>query len=272
MKQLLSLQSSVLHGYVGNETAALIYPLLDISMARIDTIHLAAHPGHLTQNAEQFSDHDIIRLLRSFCTLPAAKALTAVHSGYLATAEQALALSATLPDLRKSSEGTISYLLDPVLGDSGKFYVDASIADIMRENLLPKAQIITPNAFELSILSGRDIHDTPSAIEAAQSLLDIGPDICLATGIKDDDHIIDILTLKDGHSYSFSNPIEAKSVSGAGDCLAATFFGLCLSDMDPVLAAERASTATHQIIASADDKRDMPLFAHRHLFSALRDA
>ena len=266
MKTLLTLQSSVLHGYVGNETAAVIYPSLGIEIARIDTIDLTAHPGHLTEAAAPLSDARLHELLQGFCSLPAAASLKAVHSGYLATTAQATCLASCLSALRNSSDSPVIYLLDPVLGDSGKFYVDESIASVMRDNLLPQAQIITPNAFELSILSGKRITDAHSAIEAGRDLLQIGPDICLATGIKTADAISDILILKDGTSYHFHAPAHKDGVSGAGDCLAALFFGLYLTGSDVKIAAEQASATTRHIMSKATDSRDMPLFSNRHLF------
>lgn len=266
MRSLLSVQSSVLHGYVGNESAALIYTALGIEIARIDTINLAAHPGHLVPSASPLSATALRHLLSQFSTMPAAKYLRAIHSGYLASADQADALSTCLSDLRDASDDTFTYLLDPVLGDSGKFYVDEAIASVMRAKLLPVAQIVTPNAFELSVLSGKTVFDVESAIQAAMILLKAGPDICFATGIRHDDQIADILVMKDGTICQFHNPAQEIGISGAGDCLAALFFGLYLTGSDAKMAAEQASATTRHIMRNATDNRDMPLFSNRHLF------
>lgn len=286
MKQLLSIQSAVLHGYVGNEAAALIYAMLGIDAARIDTIQLAAHPGHGPAHPTMLAAPDLEILLQDYCRLPAAAGLRALHSGYLATPEQGISLSHALPKLRQAAGDTLLYLLDPVLGDGGKFYVSETIATIMHDTLLPEAQIITPNSFELEVLSGMTVNDLATAERAAHRLLESGPTICLATGLSEDgakrsSKIVDMLVVKDQPPQVFYNQSQADAdrsitgisdsnvlgagISGAGDCLAALFLGFHLLGKSPNDAAAKATSITHQIIASADDQHDMPLFRNRHL-------
>ena len=272
MKQILSIQSAVLHGYVGNETAALIYPALGFGLARIDTVRLAAHPGHGPMQPAILSAAHLKMLLNDFCQLPTTSKLHALHSGYLASPEQGERLAAALPHLSNSASQDFIYLLDPVLGDGGQFYVAETIADVMRSALLPQAQIITPNAFELSVLSGVDVSDLASAERAARQLLAKGPHICLATGLTDKHQaggsdIIDMMVIKDEAAHHYYNKSQSRGISGAGDCLAALLLGFYLSGKSPAEAASRATSITHDIIASADDHHDMPLFAFRHLIS-----
>ena len=278
MKQLLSLQSAVLHGCVGNEAAALIYPALGLDIARIDTVKLAAHPGHQDAHPVRLEASELQALLSDFINLPAAHGVRALHSGYLASPDQGRVLAETLPQLQSKTADRLIYLLDPVLGDSGQFYVHETIADIMRESLMTKADIITPNGFELSVLSGVEVRDFTSAEKAAQLLLAAGPKICLATGLSDDiadpqKPVVDML-LVDGEKPQFfynqhiSDDRPSGGVSGAGDCLAALFLGLHLSGSSIQEAAQTASHITQTIMARAVDRRDMPLFDNRHLMTA----
>ena len=266
---IFSVQSSVLHGFVGNETAAMIYPKLGLHLARLDSIKLPAHPGHQSEEIRLsakslLSADDLAHLIADLRKLPTITHLAAIHSGYFANAGQAAALATELRAL-KQDRPALLYLLDPVLGDHGRFYVDKAIADAMRDNLLPLADIITPNAFELATLTSTEISSLDAAETAARQLLNAGPSACLATGLLFDGQIYDLLVEKDKPALRLAAPAQPQGASGAGDCLAALFLGYHVTGLSPADAARKASQITQALIAVADDPRDLPLFSHQHL-------
>lgn len=268
---IFSVQSSVLHGFVGNETAALIYPKLGLHLARLDSIKLPAHPGHQTNDItlsakSLLAAEDLADLIAQFRQLPHISHLAALHSGYFAQADQATALATELQPI-KQAKPSLLYLLDPVLGDHGRFYVDRAIAEAMRDHLLPLADIVTPNAFELSILTARAIPTLEAAEAAARQLLQAGPSSCLATGLAFDGQIYDILVERDQPALLLAAPAQPHGASGAGDCLAALFLGYHLAGLSRSDAARTASQITQALMAAADDPRDLPLFTHQHLIT-----
>ena len=75
------------------------------------------------------------------------------------------------------------YVCDPVLGDLGRFYVPKELVDIYRREVLPLADVITPNQFEIEQLTGIAIKSIPDAQRACHILHDIGVSTVLITSI-----------------------------------------------------------------------------------------
>jgi pyridoxine kinase len=77
----------------------------------------------------------------------------------------------------------IRYVCDPVLGDKGKFYVPPSLVDVYKTKVLPLADVITPNQFEVEQLTGIVTHTIDDAITACQILHTMGPSLVFITSL-----------------------------------------------------------------------------------------
>lgn len=273
---ILSIQSGVLHGAVGNTVAALIYPAHGLTFLRLDSLQMAAHPGFGSKNrlvprADAFAnildDYQLLIQQDSATAMP-----TGIHTGYLASAEQAEMLAEKIASFKAQAKERHSvtplYLLDPVLGDDARFYVDPAIGDIMRDRLVPLADILTPNQFELSVLTNQPCLTHDHAIENARHLMSKGPDYCFVTGCVEGEHTADLLVTP-SHEYMFTYDKRPQGVSGAGDALASLFFALYLSGAAIEEAAEHASKATQYLIKKATDPRSLPLFSVHDIQEAL---
>ena len=148
MKQVLSIQSSVAAGFVGNTVAGPVLTALGQHPLLVDTVLLAAHPGYGKRAGGAVPDSILADVLDGILTITDTAGMHIVTSGYLGSAGQAAGIAALVDGWRGASGGT--YILDPVLGDGGRLYVAQDIADAMRAELLPRADIITPNHYELS--------------------------------------------------------------------------------------------------------------------------
>lgn len=260
--RLLSVQSSVIWGFVGNEAASLVHARLGHHALRLDTVRLAAHPGHGSRFRHITAAGDMRGLLQDFAQLPVAGQLDAVQSGYFGEAGQPAELAAFLNKTKPPL-----YLLDPVLGDHGQLYVAPEIAEALRDTLVRQADIVTPNAFELSWLTGLPVTDLAEAERAAACLLESGPGAVLATGIDlPGGQIVDLLLNQESRAL-FSGPAYPQGVSGAGDILAALLLGLMLAGQPLEKAAEKASHITRDMIARAPNSRDMDLANQLELVS-----
>ena len=259
---LLSVQSAVIWGFVGNEAASLVHARLGHHALRLDTVQLAAHPGHGSQFRHITPAAALRGLLQDFAHLPIAGQLEAVQSGYFGEAGQ----PGELADFLEQAKPPL-YLLDPVLGDHGQLYVAPQIAAAIQEKLVPQADIITPNAFELGWLTGLPVTNLAEAEQAAASLLEAGPEAVLATGISlPDGQVGDLLLSRAGRAL-FSGPASPQGVSGAGDSLAALLLGLMLAGQPLEVAAQTASRITREMIARAPDSLDMDLANQLSLIS-----
>src|SRR2546427_5792672 len=161
---ILSVQSAVLHGMVGNNAAVPVLQSLGWVPLALHTAWYSHHKGH----PGWFGEVTPLSVLESFLQYAWGAPhlqVTTVLSGYLASAAQADLLARYLP------EG-VFYACDPVIGDlPGGQYVSDEIVQAYRERLMPRATVLLPNQFELGLLTGSSVQTPTAALEAAHELL-----------------------------------------------------------------------------------------------------
>lgn len=279
MKKILSIQSSVTLGSVGNSVAAPVLTAMGHRPLAVDTISLAAHPGYGARLGSVPTKGDFAKILQALSLFDALGEVDYVISGYLGNAHQATPIKKTLTSWRRQVSDGI-YILDPVLGDADNLYVEPEIADTLQSELLPLADIITPNRFELGFLANCNITNLNSAIDAGYKLLSLHPKLgaVVATGIFREASISkdigDLLIAKHGAPLwmpaSDDEPISTKNIPGGGDLLTAIITGNLASGMDLVEAAGNASQMAQRIIANSQGTRDLALIEQLHLFDHKR--
>lgn len=276
MKQLLSIQSAVAAGFVGNSVAGPVLTALGQHPLLVDTILLAAHPGYGRRAGGAVPAAILGDVLDGLATLTELSAIGTVISGYLGNADQIDAIAGFIDGWKQSSgqsaaDAARRYILDPVLGDGGRLYVAPDLAEAMITELLPRADIITPNRYELSFLSGRRVEDVTAATAAAQTLIPrFQLEGVIATGIVDGANGTgDLLVEASGTVVWQPARQDAQNVAGGGDLLTATFAGLLNAGNDPQAAFTRASTLAQAVIAASPDGRDLALLDHLQDVAAL---
>ena len=276
MKQLLSIQSAVAAGFVGNSVAGPVLTALGQHPLLVDTILLAAHPGYGRRAGGAVPAAILGDVLDGLATLTELSAMGTVISGYLGNADQIDAIAGFIDGWKQSSgqsaaDAARRYILDPVLGDGGRLYVAPDLAEAMITELLPRADIITPNRYELSFLSGHQVEDVTAATAAAQTLIPrFQLEGVIATGIVDGANGTgDLLVEASGTVVWQPARQDAQNVAGGGDLLTATFAGLLNAGNDPQAAFTRASTLAQAVIAASPDGRDLALLDHLQDVAAL---
>ena len=197
LPQVLSLQSSVTFGHVGNSAGVFVMQYRGCNVSPLHCVQLSTEPLY-SQGAAgaKFPDDAAANILAKLSLVsdefrtqqqqqqrcsPAAPAPLFTHalSGYLDSAAKGASLAEFLRG-EKAKQGALGgagcvFLCDPVAGDGGKQYVAQSVPDSIRQHLLPLADITTPNAFECELFSGEAIVDHASALRAAAALHRLGP-------------------------------------------------------------------------------------------------
>ena len=229
MTRILLFNSSVAHGHVG--ACAQVFPLerLGAEVALVATVRFSNHPGYGSFRGEISAPAEITALTEGMEAIGALDGLDGVLSGYLGSAETADAVLAAVLRARAQSPGAL-YACDPVIGDHGRVYVRPGIAEILAAKALPMADLVTPNPFELGLLSGTPIADVAAARKAAMLLAARlrpgGPRLVLATGLalaETPAAAIECL-LADGETcFRVRTPKLPLAASGAGDLAAALF-------------------------------------------------
>jgi len=269
MKQLLSIQSAVAAGFVGNSVAGLVLTALGQHPLLVDTILLAAHPGYGKRAGGAVPAPILADILGGLAELTDISAIGTVISGYLGSADQISAIAGFIDGWRQRAGAR--YILDPVLGDGGRLYVAPELAEAMTAHLLPRADIITPNRYELGFLSKSRVEDKADAAVASRSLITgFGLEAVIATGIVDGAKGTgDLLVRATGDTVWQPARQDARNVAGGGDLLTAIFAGLVNAGSDPEPAFIRASSLAQTILAASPDGRDLALLEHLRDVAAL---
>lgn len=176
-RAVIVVSSHVVRGSVGNRAAVFALETLGFPVWAVPTVILPWHPGHSRATRIVPPSDAFAALMADLERAPWLGEVTAVLSGYLGDASQAGAVAALVKTV-KARNPRATYICDPVIGDVGGLYVPEALAKAMRDDLLPIADIVTPNRYELEWLVGAKLPDMRAVMAGA---LDAGPRSVLVT-------------------------------------------------------------------------------------------
>ncbi|KAI3403668.2 BUD16 [Candida oxycetoniae] len=169
MKSVLSIQSHVVHGYAGGKAA--IFPLQSQGweVDNINTVHFSNHTGYGHFTGTTLSEKELNSIFDQLVN-KLRLSYTAVLTGYIPNAKLIDCISRYIQEMKKNNPKLI-YLFDPVMGDDGFIYVDKSCVLEYRNLIsLGIVDLITPNQFELQLLTNEEINDRGSLYRAIDKL------------------------------------------------------------------------------------------------------
>jgi pyridoxine kinase len=227
---ILSIQSWVSYGHVGNASAVFPLQRLGAEVWAINTVQFSNHTGYGDWTGEVYSGQSVRDLVDGIAARGAFSRCDAVLSGYVGGADIGQAILHAVATARRANPDVL-YCCDPVIGDTDTgVYVRPGIEDFLRAQALPAADIATPNRFEIERLTGIDCATQQGAKQAMlrlQALLHAGGPACvLLTSLETDqtpDGHIDMMTLENGQFHLLRTPRLDLSINGAGDAIAALF-------------------------------------------------
>jgi pyridoxine kinase len=228
MPTVLSVQSRVAYGHVGN--TASVFPLqrLGIEAWALDTVAFSNHTGHGKWRGSVVPAAHIAELFEGVAALGVLPQIDAVLSGYLGDAMTGPVLLDIVTQVRAANPKAL-FCCDPVIGDvdTGSYVTDG-IAEFFRDTALKIADIITPNHFELEYLTGRTVASLAEAGIAAAALRALGPKIVLVTSIELEGDRIAMLAAGPDGLWAAETPRLPIMLNGCGDVTAALFLGRLL--------------------------------------------
>jgi pyridoxine kinase len=224
---LLSIQSHVAYGHVGNAAATFPLQRIGVEVWPIHTVQFSNHTGYGAWTGRVFEASLITELLDGIAARGALGRCDGVLSGYMGSAETGAAILDAVARV-KAANPRARYCCDPVIGDVGRdIYVRPGIPEFMREHAVPAADVVTPNQFELDYLAGRTSATLRDALAAIDGVHALGPKVVLVTSLHTDDTPADAIDLvaSDGSGRCrVRTPKLPIAVNGAGDAIAALFF------------------------------------------------
>jgi pyridoxine kinase len=196
----------------------------------------------------------------------------AVLSGYQG-AEDVGATILEAVELVRSRNPRAIYCCDPVMGDVDRgVYVRPGIPDFMRDTVVPAAQVITPNQFELGLITGLPTTTVEEVIAAADAARGLGPETVLVTSviIAGDTDQLSMIMVTGGGAWSVTTPLLPQTFTGAGDLTAAVFLGGLLTRDDPVEALADTAAVAYEVLSTtaALGSRELQLVAAQDRIAA----
>ncbi|MET0668686.1 MAG: pyridoxal kinase PdxY [Xanthobacteraceae bacterium] len=253
---ILSIQSHVAYGHVGNASAAFVLQRIGVEAWPILTVQFSNHTGYGSWRGRAFDAGMIRDIMQGIGERGVLGKCDGVLSGYLGSAEIGTAVLEAVAQV-KAANPKARYCCDPVIGDVGRdVFVQPGVAAFMRERAVPMADIVTPNHFELDHLTGRITKSLAEALAAVEAVRKTGPRIVLVTSLMVDDtpaDAIDLVACDDSGRYRLRTPKLPIAVNGAGDAIAALFFAHCLNTGSAADALSRAVSAVFGILKLTAD-------------------
>jgi pyridoxine kinase len=224
---LISIQSHVAYGHVGNSAAVFPLQRMGVEVWPVHTVQFSNHTGYGDAKGQVFDAKLIRDVVAGIEARGVLSECDGVLSGYMGGADIGEAILDCVAAVKRANPSA-HYACDPVIGDVGKgVFVRKGIPEFIKTKALPLADIVTPNQFELDYLSGRGSATLAAARDAIKAIHDLGPRVVLVTSLHTDetpDGGLDMLASDETGLFLLRTPKLDVVASGAGDAIAAMFF------------------------------------------------
>jgi pyridoxine kinase len=257
--RVLSIQSAVAFGHVGNSAA--VFPLQRIGheVWPVHTVLFSNHTGYGAWRGPVLSGADVHEVVVGMEDRGALAQVDLVLSGYQGSPEIAEVILDAVERVKTANPGA-AYACDPVMGnaDSGCF-VDPAIPPLIRDRVVPRADVITPNQFELGELVGADLSRVPDVdaiLDAADAVRALGPATVLVTSVAHAGQpadTIEMIAVTAEGAWSVRTPRLAFHANGSGDVTAALFSAQLVDGGDAATALARTASSVFDLLVNTLD-------------------
>jgi pyridoxine kinase len=229
---ILSIQSHVAYGHVGNSAAVFPLQRIGIEVWPVHTVQFSNHAGYDAWRGRVFSGESIRMVVQGIEERGVLGECDGVLSGYLGSPDTSEAVLDSVTRV-KGANPAARYCCDPVIGDAERgVFVRKRIPEFIKERMLPAADLVTPNQFELDYLSGRNTSTMAELAAAIDALHECGPHVVFVTSLNTREtpsDSIDLVVSDGSDRCRLRMPRLPVVANGAGDLIAALFFAHHLS-------------------------------------------
>ena len=265
--KILSIQSSVAYGHVGNSAAVFPLQRLGHEVWPVSTVHFSNHTGYGAWRGPLLAPDEVAAVITGIAERGVLSSCDAVLSGYQGGAGIAEVILSAVEQV-KAANPAATYTCDPVMGNatSGCF-VDPAIPPIIRERVVPKADLITPNQFELGFLTDTaplSLEETLSSADLARAM---GPTTVLVTSLFGGDaetaETIGMLAVTGEGAWLVETPRLPMKANGSGDVTAALFTAHLHETGSPAQALARTASSVYAVLKATleSGERELRLIA-----------
>lgn len=279
--KILSIQSAVAYGHVGNSAAVFPLQRIGVEVLPVYTVNFSNHTGYGAWRGPLISPDDVRDVITGIEERGVFPQIDVVLSGYQGGTGIGDVIVDAVKRVKAANPSAI-YACDPVMGNakSGCF-VAPEIPDLLRDRVVPVADIITPNQFELGYLTGTEPASLESTLESVDLARAMGPSTVLVTSVERPDRepeTIEMLAVDDEGAWIVQTPLIPIKANGSGDVTAALFTAHYRSTGSAQVALERTASSVYDLIDATyrSGERELQLvetqeaYAHPRLQFAAR--
>lgn len=250
--KILSIQSKVVYGYVGNNMAELAIQLHGLDVISFPTVYLSAHTGHRPIHGKAISKELFDDLIAGIEAIDVLDSTACVITGYIGSEDILFSSSEFVQRIKKAFPHKL-YICDPVMGDmSTGLYVPDSVAEKLISTLIPYCDILTPNQFELEYILQQKIN----TITEITDLIKLSPLLSKKTIVATGCHLrdtpqgqIETIIIRGEDIERICSPKIDIDTVGTGDLFTAIFVSQLAKGTNIVSAATKASETISNILA-----------------------
>ncbi|GAB3276284.1 pyridoxal kinase PdxY [Kineosporia babensis] len=249
--KVLSIQSAVAHGHVGNSAAVFPLQRIGVEVVPVHTVNFSNHTGYGAWRGPLISPADVAEVLLGVEERGVFPQVDAVLSGYQGGTGIADVIIDAVRRVKAANPSAV-YACDPVMGNakSGCF-VAPEIPDLLRDRVVPVADIITPNQFELGFLTGTEPTTMESTLASVDLARAMGPSTVLVTSVERPDRpegTIEMLAVDGSGAWVVRTPYLPFKANGSGDVTAALFTAHLQESGKASVALERTASSVYDLI------------------------
>ena len=250
--KILSIQSHVAYGHAGNSAAVFPLQRLGHDVYPVLTVTFSNHTGYGATRGPLIAPADVAEVITGVQERGAFPELDAVLSGYLGAETMGSVVLDAVARVKAANPSAV-YCCDPVLGDVGRgFFVREGIPEFLRDEVVPAADLVTPNQFELEFLAGQVISAEADLLAAVATVRASGPSTVLVTSVLTSQTpagSIQMACVSDTGAWIVTTPMLDMTVRGGGDVTAAVFLAHWLTD-GPRVALSRTAATMYAVLAA----------------------
>jgi pyridoxine kinase len=269
---ILSIQSAVAYGHVGNSAAVFPLQRIGVEVMPVYTVNFSNHTGYGEWGGPLIAPDDVRAVLAGVEARGAFPEVDAVLSGYQGGEGIGEVIIDTVARVKAANPSAI-YACDPVMGNakSGCFVAPA-IPVLLRERVVPVADLVTPNQFELGYLTDTQPDTLESTLDSVDLVRAMGPSIVLVTSVERPDReegTIEMLAVTDEGAWIVQTPLLPMKANGSGDVTAALFTAHYLRSRDAADALARTASSVFDLLSLTLDsgKRELQLIEAQEFYA-----
>jgi pyridoxine kinase len=248
---ILSIQSHVAYGHAGNSAAVFPLQRLGREVWPVLTVHFSNHTGYGAWRGPLVPAADVAEVIAGIEDRGVMAGCEAVLSGYQGAEDVGAVILDAVATVKRHNPDAV-YCCDPVMGDLGRgMFVRPGIPEFMRDRVVPVADVVTPNHFELGFLTGTDSATTADLLAAADLLRAAGPSVVLVTSAIVADtpaDRLDLVAVSGAGAWRTRTPRLGISPNGAGDLTTAVFLAALLDGHPLDVALARTTSSVFAVI------------------------